>query len=713
MKRFPIDKGIFMKVLGALAVLLCMFVFLPSARADEARILITANPTELVDSGNVTFNFEINNYNADYPMTDVFISYNGTDYNVLDGLEIAPSSQVKNISLVLNVSASQLGKPIVFTVKWTRNGEPMSQDESITIQQAENPIITVTRTASKTNVRQDEQVVITYTIKNTTKFDMTDITLIDENISDKPIFQNETLRASRTMSYDYTYTMGEESVTSTPLVTYTVNEKAKTFSSIDPLELTMVLVKLNMSVQQGTPTSSGVNFTLVVTNPGTQAVNDITIKDERDNLINETPFSLEAGESNTLSYLVVPLMTEPLRNVQFTLTGTDPFDEAYTLAPDDIYEVYPFVDTSQISVAIRAETVTPWSAETKTLIARVIITNHSSVELTDVSVYEATIGVINHFDLLPAGETSFDKEIELGSPRNLSLTVKGYDPTGTNRELDSCVLPVAYGTQNAEQAVVTPAPSGGSMTIFSGISDGIAKILIVLGVLMVFSFIILIVLTAIERSRSPHRREEDEDDDYANDFFQDAPVSYHAHAGYQDEPDPEEISYTKRMLAMKDEEQFGTVNSEPIRLPPPPQQRPAEQPRRSSEPPPRDSGPVREQKPRQPVYASEPVREQTPRPAPRVSEPEREQRPKPKAGQVADRLVQTARSRYTEEQSNASYRPSGGEVKPHAPHPQQMAQAAAPRVFDYRKQPKRQVVQKSPVTRVKQNRTNYDDDEEQ
>ncbi len=713
MKRFRISKRIWIKAFGTFAALLCMFVFLPSARADEARILITANPTELVDGGNVTFNFEINNYNADYPMTDVLISYNGTDYNVLDGLEIAPSSQMKNISLVLSVSASQLGKPIVFTVKWTRNGEPMSQDESITIQQAENPIISVTRTASKTNVKPGEQVVLTYTIKNTTKFDMTDITLIDENISDKPIYQNETLRASRTMSYDYTYTMGDESVTSTPLVTYTVNEKAKTFSSIDPLELTMVLVKLNLSVQEGTPTSSGVNFTLVVTNTGTQAINDITINDERENPVNEAPFSLEAGDSNTLSYLIVPLMTEPLRNVKFTLAGTDPFGEAYTLAPDDIYEVYPFVDSSQISVTIRAETVTPWTTESNKLTARIIITNHSSVELTDVSVYETTIGVINHFDLLPAGETTFDQEVTLGSPRNLSLTVKGYDPTGTNRELANCVMPVAYGTQTAAPATVTPAPSGGSMTIFSGISNGIAKILIVLGVLMVFSFIILIVLTAIERSRSPRRRDEEEEE-YANNFFQNSEVPHRGYADYQDTPDPEEISYTKKMLAMKDEGQFGTVNSAPMRLPPPSQQRPADQTGTAAQRPPRVSEHVREQNPRQQVYESEPVREQQPpRPAPRVSEPIREQRPQTKADQVADRLVQTARSRYTEEQSSASYRPAGGEAKPYTPHPKQMAQAAAPRVFDYRKQPKKQAVQKSPVTRVKQNRKNYPDDEEQ
>ena len=260
------------RVVSAVFVLICVFAFMPTAHAEEARINITANPSELTDSGTVTFTFEIANYNADYPMTDVAITYNGTVYNVMSGQQIQPSGSASNIALTLNVSQSQLGKPIPFTVTWTRNGEPMSQEASITVAQAENPIITVTRTASKTNVKPGEDVTITYTIKNTTKFDMTDITLIDENISDQPIFQNETLRASQSTSFDFTYKMGEESVTSTPLVTYTVNGKTKTFSSVEPMELTMVLIKLNMKIQAGVPTSGGVAFTIDVSNTGSQTI---------------------------------------------------------------------------------------------------------------------------------------------------------------------------------------------------------------------------------------------------------------------------------------------------------------------------------------------------------------------------------------------------------------------------------------------------------
>ena len=694
------------KILGAAFALLCVFSFIPTAHAEEARINITANPTELVDAGSVTFTFEIANYNADYPMTDVAITYNGTVYDVLHGAQIAPSGSARDITLNLNVAQSQLGKPITFLVTWNRNGEPMSQEAQYTIAQAENPVITVTRTADKTNAKPGEKVTITYTIKNTTKFDMTDVTLIDENISDQPIFKNETLRASRTTSYDFTYTMGDESVTSAPVVTYTVNGKAKSFSSIDPMELTMVLIQLDLKIQQGTPTATGVTFTIDVTNSGTQAISNISIADERENLVNTTPFALGPGEHMSFSYVVVPLMTEPLRNVQFKLTGVDPFSNAYELTPTDIYEVYPYVDATQINVTVRADTITPWTQQSGKVSAHIVITNHSAVELTNITISESILGVVKNYDILPAGETTFDQEFLLGSPRNLNFTVKGYDPTGTNRTLANCVMPIAYGTETTPELAATPTQTAGSnFTIFSGISNGISKILIVLGALMVLSFIILIALTAMERSRIPRHFQEDEEDD----VFDPPQEHYNTHPAYHDVPDPDEISYTKRMFAIKDEEPF-IPKQEPIRLPAP-AVKPSEQPHVIFAPPPRNEEPtIKRQTEPQPTFRAEPASQWQPEAAP-VRSPQQET---PQADQLAQHLVNTARTPYGEAQSSAAYRPVSTAVKPYEPQmqPKQQPKAATPRVFDYKKQAKAQPVKKQTVTHIKKNASVEFEDEE-
>ena len=611
---------------------------------------------------------------------DVAISNNGVVCYELKNQTIPQSGSARDIKVSLNVTQSQLGKPIPFVVTWTRNGEPMSQEASITVLQAENPIISVNRTASTTNAKPGDKVVLTYTVQNATKFDMTDITLIDENVSDTPILQLDSLRASGTYSIDYAYTMGDESVTSTPFVTYTINGKTKTFSSLDPLELVMVLIQLDLNVQQGVPTQSGVTFTLDVKNTGTQAISDITISDERLSAVNAAPFSLAPGEETSMTYVVVPVMSEPLRKVKFSLSGTDSFGNPYTLTPEDVYEVYPYVDASQINVTVSAETVTPWTSESGKLSARILITNHSTVELTSITVLETNIGVIKNYETLAAGETSFDLDIQLGSPRNLTITVKGYDPTGANRELASCVMPVAYGTETASVEMATPAPNTGGLTIFGGLMNGVTKVLIALGALMVLAFILLIALTVMERAKTPRLSNLDEDD--WNDVPEPPRQPERRRASYEDDaPDPEEIRYTRRMLAQK-EETPRAAEQETICLPPPvTRPEPVSPPKERSvrvpqEPIARPAQPVTEQRTSAVTIEPEPYAQKKPVP------PERPAR------QPVPRDPLPAR-------------------EPAA----QPAPGNAPRVFDYRKQPKPMAKPKQTITHVRRNGFELDDEE--
>ena len=137
-------------------------------------------------------------------------------------------------------------------------------------------------------------------------------------------------------------------------------------------------------------------------------------------------------------------------------------------------------------------------------------------------------------------------------------------------------------------------------------------------------------------------------------------------------PDPEEIRYTQRMFAVREEE-AAAAKQEPIRLPAP--VRPSDQPQVIFAPPPRAE--------------IEPASKD----------------------ELAQRLVETARTRYTPAQSEASYRPVSEAVKPYTP-PQQATQTSAPRVFDYKKQPKAQPTQKPSVTRIQKSGHVEEDDEE-
>ncbi|MEG1755090.1 MAG: hypothetical protein RRZ24_03280 [Clostridia bacterium] len=557
------------RAFGTILFLMCMLLFMPVAHAEEMKVSVTATPTELSDTGTVAFTFVVSNY-SDYELGNITISYLGTPHEILKNQTIPPNGEARDIILDLHVSESQLGSPIPFIIAGIRNGEPITQDIQITIARASDPVITVLRSASANSVRQGENISLTYALKNQTKFDMTDITLIDENISDNPILKQEMLRAGDTFSLDRTYTMGTESVVSTPFVTYSVNGKTKTFSAIEPLTLTMLLIKLDLNIEMGTPTAAGVNFTLDIKNSGNQTIEGINITDERNNSVNSAPFSLKTGESTTHSFQVVPVMTEPLRNVKFILTGTDSMGMPYKLESTKAYEVYPFVDDTQIQVSVRAETVTPWTSESGKVVARIIVTNHSLVELKNVAVAESTLGVIKSFDMLSTGDTSFDQEILLGAPRNLQFTIKGNDPTGTTRELGNCMLPVAYDAAGSPAPDASPEPTNdNNMGMFNFMSSTISKILITLGMLMVVAFIVLITLSVMERSRSGHIRFDDRDDEDDLDELFDSPAHPYE---IPKNMAAEEASYTRRMheTTMRHENGYSTPpRPKPIPLPSP------------------------------------------------------------------------------------------------------------------------------------------------
>ena len=495
---------------------LCLVSALRFAAADEEiKAVITADPGKMSEAGQAKFIFEISNY-SEYQISGIsIIDFDGVAHEVELGVDefVAPNGSLKT-ELLLYVPEGRLGAPLEFVVTCIRSGEPVTVNASVTIERTADPVITVERAASAAMVRQGDSVTITYTLKNETKFDMTDITMIDEGVSDTAIMKESLLRSNDTLTRTTTIPMGADDIVSAPVVTYTVNGKAKSFSGLAEVRITAVLVKLAMKIDAGLPTSDGVVFTVEVKNTGNQPVRDIAVTDERGNAVTDAAFSLAAGESNTFSYTVVPLMTEAVRNVGFSLKGTDSLDQEYTLTAQDTYAVYPFVDESQIKVTLKAETVTAWTSDSDALTMRITIVNNSAVELRNVAVSESILGVIKTFDILQTGETLFDQTVQLGSPRNLTFTVKGNDPTGTSRELATGTLPVAYGTEAASPAPEETPAVANNTNAFGFLSTTIAKVLLVLGILMVAAFVVLIVLTFAERRvGGGFADDEDGDDD--------------------------------------------------------------------------------------------------------------------------------------------------------------------------------------------------------
>ncbi len=506
------------RLFGILAFFCCLICFAPRALAEEIKIDVTASPTEMSEGGMAAFNFQVSNY-SDYVISDISISYQGVINMVPLSQPVPVNGSIRDIILNVYVSDSQIGSAIPFEVTCVRNGEPLVQEVTAVIGRSADPTVTLIREASSTTVRTGETIMLTYTLKNDTRYDMTNLTVTDPAISSSPIIKNhDVLYAGSEVTISLPYALDSESVVSAPSVEYTVNGRTKTYAGTEPLTLSLYIVRLAMHVTSGAPTSGGVIFNIDLENTGNQPVRELVLTDERKNPVNTAPFSLAPGETASYSFNVVPVMSEPVRSVRFLASGVDSEGVAYTVESPTSYDVYPYVDSSQISVSLTASTVAPWTSDTGTLTARILIINHSQVELTNVTVTETSYGVLRSYDRLAAGETQFDFEFVLGSPVNLNFAVRGSDPTGAVRDLATDTLPVAYGTET------TPEPDAKMIdpdhkSAFSFLRTGIAKILLGLGGIMLLSFVILLVLSIRDRSQSGGllfrmEPEEDELDDY-------------------------------------------------------------------------------------------------------------------------------------------------------------------------------------------------------
>ncbi len=499
-----------------------MLLLAPAARAEDVRIQISADPAALTEAGLVTFTFSISNH-SDYELHEVTISQGGAVYPIADVQEliIPPGNSANHIVISAQVANSQIGLPITFTVSWRQGGEPYSQDVPVLVERAADPVISLTRTVEPVSAKTGEHVKVQYLLKNDTRFDMSGITLIDEQLSDHPIYESGAILAGNATTVEHNYIMGEESVVSAPVVTYTVNGKTKVFSAVEPVTVNMILPQLSMTVTPGTPSLSGVPFSFELVNTGNQDIQNIRITDERGVSVSDESFSLKVGAATVCSYVVLPVLTEPVRHVRFHVTGVDGRGESYELTSQKEYDVYPFVDETQIQASLKAEIVTPWSAETGVISVRLTLLNNSTVALSNARVTEISLGELYTAETLPAGETVVEKELSIGSPRNLNFSAKAQDPTGTTREIGAYLLAVAYegglGTPKPADATASPTEIS-TENPFSFITGAISRVLVILGVIMGVAFIALVVLSFMERARSSRAGFFDDDEEEALDL---------------------------------------------------------------------------------------------------------------------------------------------------------------------------------------------------
>ena len=358
------------------------------SRAEESvSVEITAvEPDALPSAGNVLVTISVNN-RSDYELQSITVSQNGISYPIPEDTVI-PHLGKAIIPVTVSVQDSQIGSPIVFTVGWTCDGEPYSAEVEMTIEKTEEPVITLLRTASETHAKPGEKVLMTYTIKNETRFDMTDIMLVDGEICNEPIRRNDSLQASNSLTFEYSYTVGTEDAVSNPVITYTVNGSSKSLTPLEPLTIQSVNVGAQIRAEIGTVSSAGTTVDLTVTNTGNQTLKNVRVTDDSGTPVNTVPFSVSAGEKQYLTYTVGNPDGLSSRSIRFALTAEDPFGEQFETRSQEPLPVQFYIDASQFSVSMQAVQTADMTPDGYASFS-ILIENASQGALSNVELKEA------------------------------------------------------------------------------------------------------------------------------------------------------------------------------------------------------------------------------------------------------------------------------------------------------------------------------------
>lgn len=485
------------KVISTIIIVILSLLLYSTAYA--ATMEIVTEPAELVSAGSITIKFSVTNDSAKNMSNMTIRGYGIADNdNSLASYEIVPLQSIIFYKRNVSITADMLGTPITYTFSWVEGGEARSLQKSITLgtgtTQPVQTAIEASRTASKKSGKEGDKVTLTYTLKNPTTLAMTDISIKDPIAGSTTIKTGLSLDPGATRTETYEYTIQSQEATSQPTITYKINGEEKSVT-LDKLAISIVNLNIQTTVTVGEQTADGVLFTIALKNTGNQTVDKIKITDELGNAVNTDSFTLQAGNENVLSFMV---KTETLRVVSFTIKGTDQSGQPYEDKTQN-YDVYPFIDPSNVSLQLVAQIVENLNEDGNVKI-RFVIQNNSQVEIKNTVIREAQLGeVASLTDVLPLGETTQEKILKIGEPRELEFVLSAYDPSGTEHMYTSKVTALIVATPTPPLESATPTDDEQDE---KGANNTLVTILIVLAVLMAIAGVALLILSIYERKRN-------------------------------------------------------------------------------------------------------------------------------------------------------------------------------------------------------------------
>lgn len=224
----------------------------------------------------------------------------GVSFNTSD----VPAGESRTFTGTMNVAQEQIGETLRFTIAWfdTATQTAGSRELTLVISRADTAYLKLSRSVDKSIASAGDIVKLTYTMINTGAKNLNSIILVDKNVAGtQAMLPAFSLAPGESRVFTYEYTMRTSTVTSKPTVSFVPEGSTNALSvTLSGLTIGLINAQLTKTVEIGTPTPDGVEFTLYLTNNGNQSLNSLTVTDDLGTVV-QSGFSLAIGESKPLN----------------------------------------------------------------------------------------------------------------------------------------------------------------------------------------------------------------------------------------------------------------------------------------------------------------------------------------------------------------------------------------------------------------------------
>lgn len=454
----------------------------------------------------------------------------GVSFNTSD----VPAGESRTFTGTMNVAQEQIGETLRFTIAWfdTATQTAGSRELTLVISRADTAYLKLSRSVDKSIASAGDIVKLTYTMINTGAKNLNSIILVDKNVAGtQAMLPAFSLAPGESRVFTYEYTMRTSTVTSKPTVSFVPEGSTNALSvTLSGLTIGLINAQLTKTVEIGTPTPDGVEFTLYLTNNGNQSLNSLTVTDDLGTVV-QSGFSLAIGESKTIKYFV--RNPEAVRYVVFNITGV--YSSGIVFKDNTkSYTVRPYIDPTTLGLEFRAEVRTQLNRE-NIIGLTFTVTNTGSTPYTDVVLTEKELDYeIHKIAVLEpnSGAQSFNIDLNVGGERDLVFFLTALDASG-NTHLFEAHLTAKY--IDAEGTVPNEPPATGGVTVVDDPNigsklDGMLtktgsalkvwySILIIIAAVALIAIIALAAVEIYKRKnggnakKAPRRRAQEDDED--------------------------------------------------------------------------------------------------------------------------------------------------------------------------------------------------------